>query len=485
VSSAAVITVILLLMSTMAMITHLIGVHTVLGAFVAGILVGESPILTRQIDERLRGLITGLFMPVFFGMAGLSTDLTVLRDPGLLLLTVALVLIASIGKFGGAFAGGALGGLTPRESYALASGMNARGSTEVIIATIGLSMGVLSQNLFSMIVTMAILTTMAMPPMLRGALSRLPLGNDEKARLEREEFEQKDFVANLERLLLAVDEGANAKFASRVAGLLAGTRGLPITVLHVGARAKQQEGKRQDEESHEAVVREAAAAIAEADQESVGDVEVTTRTRAAQKAADAVVEEARKGFDLLVVGMENVLGKDGFDKKVEDVASGFKGPVALVAAKGVHLKQPASAEFRILVPVSGSAVSRRGAEVAGALARSSPYPLRVVYVSTTTDKGARRRGASMSLASEEGILKDAAAAAACYDVDVRTTLRANATPEEGILQEIETSGADLVVLGVDRIQGDSLNFGGIAAAVLGKSKVSVLLIADGEANRKD
>jgi Kef-type K+ transport system membrane component KefB/nucleotide-binding universal stress UspA family protein len=485
VSSAAVITVILLLMSTMAMITHLIGVHTVLGAFVAGILVGESPILTRQIDERLRGLITGLFMPVFFGMAGLSTDLTVLRDPGLLLLTVALVLIASIGKFGGAFAGGALGGLTPRESYALASGMNARGSTEVIIATIGLSMGVLSQNLFSMIVTMAILTTMAMPPMLRGALSRLPLGNDEKARLEREEFEQKDFVANLERLLLAVDEGANAKFASRVAGLLAGTRGLPITVLHVGARAKQQEGKRQDEESHEAVVREAAAAIAEADQESVGDVEVTTRTRAAQKAADAVVEEARKGFDLLVVGMENVLGKNGFDKKVEDVASGFKGPVALVAAKGVHLKQPASAEFRILVPVSGSAVSRRGAEVAGALARSSPYPLRVVYVSTTTDKGARQRGASMSLASEEGILKDAAAAAACYDVDVRTTLRANATPEEGILQEIETSGADLVVLGVDRIQGDSLNFGGIAAAVLGKSKVSVLLIADGEANRKD
>jgi Kef-type K+ transport system membrane component KefB/nucleotide-binding universal stress UspA family protein len=484
VSSAAVITVILLLMSAMAMITHLIGVHTVLGAFVAGILVGESPILTRQIDERLRGLITGLFMPVFFGMAGLSTDLTVLRDPDLLLLTVALVLIASIGKFGGAFAGGALGGLTPRESYALASGMNARGSTEVIIATIGLSMGVLSQNLFSMIVTMAILTTIAMPPMLRGALSRLPLGNDEKIRLEREEFEQNDFVANLERLLLAVDEGANAKFASRITGLLAGARGLPVTVLHVGARAKQQEGKRQDEDSHEAIVREAATAIAEADRESVGDVEVTTRAPA-QGAAAAVAEEARKGFDLLVVGMENVLGKDGFDKKIEDVASGFKGPVALVAAKGVHLKQPASAEFRILVPVSGSALSRRGAEIAGALARSSPHPLRVVYVSTTRDKGARRHSASMSLASEEGILKDAVAAAALYDVDVRATLRTNAAPEEGILQEIETSGADLVVLGVDRIKGESLNFGGVATAILSKSKVSVLLIADGEANRKD
>ena len=91
----------------------------------------------------------------------------------------------------------------------------------------------------------------------------------------------------------------------------------------------------------------------------------------------------------------------------------------------------------------------------------------------------------MSLASEEGILKDAAAAAARYDVDVRTTLRANAAPEEGILQEIETSGADLVVLGGDRIKGKSLNFGGVATAILSKSRVSVLLIADGEANRKD
>src|SRR4051812_38876279 len=184
VSSGAVVTVILLLMCVMALITHAIGVHTVLGAFVAGVLVGESPMLTRQIDERLRGLITSLFMPVFFGLAGLSAGLTLLKDPQLLLLTAVLVLIASFGKFGGAYVGGAIGGLNRRECFALASGMNARGSTEVIIATIGLSMGVLSQNLFSMIVTMAVLTTMAMPPMLRTALARLPLGDEEKARLE-------------------------------------------------------------------------------------------------------------------------------------------------------------------------------------------------------------------------------------------------------------------------------------------------------------
>jgi Kef-type K+ transport system membrane component KefB/nucleotide-binding universal stress UspA family protein len=481
VSSAAVITVILLLMCGMALTTHLIGVHTVLGAFIAGVLVGESPILTRQIDERLRGLITALFMPVFFGLAGLSADLTLLKDYNLLLLTGALVLIASIGKFGGAYVGGALGGLSRRESFALASGMNARGSTEVIIATIGLSMGVLSQNLFSMIVTMAILTTIAMPPMLRAALAQLPLGKDEKARLEREELEQKGFVANLERLLLAVDESANAKFASHIAGLLAGSRGIPITVLHVGSRAKIQEKRREDAQSHEAVVKNAAKATAEIDEESKGDVDVTTRARQ-RKAGDAVVDEARKGFDLLLVGMDKVTGGgDGFDAKVRDLTAGFEGPLAIVVAKGRHLKPPETNNFKILVPVSGTAVSRRGAEIAVALARLGNTGLRLVYVSARRDKGVRRGNGSVSVLNEEAILKDAAALAARYDVDVTTSLRVNTAPEDAIVQEIRTSGADLVVMGVDRIQGDVLNFGSVAAAVLGKSKASVLLISNGEA----
>src|SRR5476651_1030933 len=81
VSEFAVITAILAIMAGMAMTTHLIGVHTVLGAFVAGVLIGESPILTKHIDEQLRGLITAFFAPVFFGIAGLSADLTIFADP--------------------------------------------------------------------------------------------------------------------------------------------------------------------------------------------------------------------------------------------------------------------------------------------------------------------------------------------------------------------------------------------------------------------
>src|SRR5437870_1896420 len=232
-SEFPVITTILVIMGAMALLTHFIGVHTVLGAFVAGVLIGESPILSKHIDQQLRGLILAFFMPVFFGIAGLSADLTILKDPGLALMALGLIAIASIGKFAGAFIGGEIGGLTRREALALACGMNARGSTEVIVAAIGLSMGALSQNLFTMIVAMALSTTMAMPPMLRWALKRVPIRKSEQERLEREEFEAKGFVPNLERLLLAVDESTNGKFAANLAGLLAASRGIPITVLSV------------------------------------------------------------------------------------------------------------------------------------------------------------------------------------------------------------------------------------------------------------
>ena len=478
VSAAPVITVILVLMGVMALITHLIGVHTVLGAFVAGILVGESPILTRQIDERLRGLISSFFMPVFFGLAGLSADLSVLRDPSLLMLTGLLVVIASVGKFGGAFVGGTLGGLNARESLALASGMNARGSTEVIIATIGLSIGVLSQNLFTMIVTMAIVTTMAMPPMLRAALARLPMNEEEKERLEREEFEKRGFIANLERPLLAVDESPNATFAAHVAGLIAGMRGLPITVLHIGKHAEEQEKGRH--ESHEAVVKKAAETVSANGDGNAGSIDVVTRTGRAEL-GETIADEARKGFDLLVVGVAKVAAaKDRFDRKIEDIAATFDGPLAIVAAKGKHLKQPMPDALNILVPVSGSAVSKRGAEIAVALAGSGS--LRVIYVATTRDKGAQR-GTSRGLSQEMGILKDTSDLAARYDVDITTTLRLNRVPEAAILREIDTTDIDLVVMGVDRIQADHLSFGGVADAVLRQSKVSVLLVSSGEARQ--
>jgi Kef-type K+ transport system membrane component KefB/nucleotide-binding universal stress UspA family protein len=293
VGEVPVVTAILIIMGAMALTTNLIGVHTVLGAFVAGILVGESPILTRHIDEQLRGLVVALFMPIFFAVAGLHADLTHLRDPTLFFLTIGLILIASLGKFAGAFVGGALGGLSARESLALGCGMNARGSTEVIIGSIGLSMGALSQDLFTMIVAMAMVTTMAMPPTLRWAFARLPLRQEERARIEREAFEATGFVTNIERLLVAADHSANGKLARHLADMLAQSRGIPMTVLHLGRGEPVRcfEGAASGKnETSETEARETRARRL--------DVAVHVGSLAPEA---AVSQEARKGYDLLVI----------------------------------------------------------------------------------------------------------------------------------------------------------------------------------------
>ena len=223
------------------MMTQLLGVRTVLGAFMAGVLIGESPILTDHIQGQLRGMITAFFMPIFFGMSGLAADLTILKDWQAGGADRALlVAIASIGKFSGAFAGAMLGRLTWREGVALGCAMNARGSTEVIVASIGLSMGALSQNLYTMIVTMAVITTMAMPPMLRAALAGLPMSKEEEIRIAREAMDQKGFLPNLERLLLAVDDSAVGRMAARLAGLLAGAQGMPVTMLKLEADMRRR-----------------------------------------------------------------------------------------------------------------------------------------------------------------------------------------------------------------------------------------------------
>jgi nucleotide-binding universal stress UspA family protein len=521
-SEFAVITTILVIMGAMALITHLIGVHTVLGAFVAGILVGESPILTRHIDEQLRGIITAFFAPVFFGVAGLSADLTVLADPTMALLTVGLIVIASIGKFGGAFVGAELGGLTRREGFALACGMNARGSTEVIIATVGLSMGALNQNLFTMIVAMAVLTTTAMPPTLRWALARIPLRKEEKQRLDREEQEEKGFVANLERLLVAVDDSTNGKFASRVTGMLAGTHAMPTTVLHIpdaskieakkpskdedeaaakgekadknGKSDKEKEKNKEKEDTKKAkesdkkeekkaedageVVKEAAKEIKakQKDDEKVdAPVDVTTIVREAPD-ADVIAEEAKKGYDMLIIGLEETVArKNEFHESVTGIALGFEGPLLVTDVRG-HLEKEPEDKLSILVPVNGTEVSRRGAEVAITMARASKAPLTVLYVAAREAKRGGRRG-SRSRRYEEAILKDIVAIAEGYNMSIRTAVLADRSPDEAIMREAERRKHNLVVVGVGRRPGEKLFFGDTAAALLEDSKRSLIFVA--------
>jgi Kef-type K+ transport system membrane component KefB/nucleotide-binding universal stress UspA family protein len=494
-SDFPVITTILVIMAVMALTTQLIGVNTVLGAFVAGILIGQSPILTRHIEEQLRGLIVALFMPVFFGISGLNADLTILRSPTLAVLAVGLIVIASIGKFVGAFVGGTIGGLSRAESLALGCAMNARGSTEVVVASLGLSGGLLTQNLFTLIVGMAIVTTTAMPPMLRWSLKRVPLRKKERLRLEREELDAKGFVTNLERLLLATDDSANGKFAAHLAGIIAGSGGKPTTIIDLTATAKNK-GEAMDEaaatgrqrsakrsakevgEGLEETVKSAAEATTwlEANPAEGKPAKLDVITRPALDPA-AIAAEARKGYDLFVIGIANVRDpKGGFSRDLSRITQGFEGPLALADMRDrAHL---ARQRGRILIPVSGTEVSRRGAEVGLALARANDDQVTALYV-TRTNSPAGRSSAARRLVTrrdELAVLNDIAALSERYDVPLRTSTRTDMAPDEAILREAGR-GYDLLVLGVSRRSGDLLFLGNTAAAVLERSPTSNLFVA--------
>jgi nucleotide-binding universal stress UspA family protein len=487
----------------------------VLGAFVAGILVGQSPILTKQIDQQLRGVITALFMPIFFGLAGLTADLTILGNPETLMLTAGLIAIATIGKFSGAFAGGSLGGLRFPESLAIACGMNARGSTEVIVATIGLSMGVLSKDLFTMIVTMAVLTTLAMPPMLRWSLGRLPMREEERQRIEREEFEAKGFMPNVERLLLAVDDSPNGKFMAHLTGLLAGRRGTPTTLLRMQGpegetqtREERESGTEGDLKAGADTARDAhdveqAAAEAAALEEMTGKateadvpskpkkpaeptdleekpkaatpvISVIRAEASAEQAEEIVARESRKGYDLMMVGVDETLGPDGaLHADLARMVAGFEGPLGVTIARGKHRKDP-TRRLKILVPVSGNNVSRRAAEVAVMLARAQGVPVTFLYVSSGKRTG-RRSGALHQ--HEQAALKELVTWAERYDTEARISVHTDMSPEDAILGEVKRHRFDLVVMGVNRRPGEALFFGNVAGAVIADAEASVLLLS--------
>jgi Kef-type K+ transport system membrane component KefB/nucleotide-binding universal stress UspA family protein len=482
VSEVPVITMILVIMGCMALTTYLIGVHTVLGAFVAGVLIGQSPILTRHIDAQLRGLITALFAPVFFGVAGVGTDLSVFKDPSLIWLAFLVVAIASVGKFAGAFIGGRVGGLTLRESLALGCGMNARGSTEVIIATIGLSSGVLSESLYTVIVAMAVLTTTAMPPTLRWALARVPLSQEEKERLEREDFEARGFVTNMERLLIVADASANGTFASRLAGLVAGGNGMPTTLVELGPPAGPETGRRDADRAHAVhAAAEAAKAVGTEDDRVAANVDVV-RPKADTAAETAVANEAAKGYDFLMIGVEPLATKGAFDDRVNAIADEFEGPLGVVAARGSHQEDTMHSQLNVLVPMTGTEVSLHATEVGVALARATGSPITALYISTGEGRRVRRKGApGQPRQRAEAILKEAVEVADRYGVAMRTAVKKSTAIAETILREAAATRHTLIVMGVNRRPGDALFFGDMAATILERSARSILFVSGSRA----
>jgi Kef-type K+ transport system membrane component KefB len=215
--------------------TELIGVHLIFGAFLFGIVMprpdraGDSTAaqLRQQVLDRLEHLGTLLLLPVFFVIAGLQIDLTLIDIGGLGELA-AILAVAVGGKFAGAFWGARLGGVDSRRAGAIAALMNTRGLTEIVILTVGLELGVLDHRLYSLMVVMALVTTVMTGPLLR------VLHPPERVRQEVAETEAAAVVEpSAHRVLVALGVGTPAPLVGVGLALVGPHRPAELVLSHL------------------------------------------------------------------------------------------------------------------------------------------------------------------------------------------------------------------------------------------------------------
>lgn len=174
--------ILLVLVFFSAMITSEIGIFAIFGGFVMGVLLHAEQALVEAWKDKVADLVTVFFLPIFFTYSGLRTDIAGLDSLELWMWCALAIVLATIGKYGGCYLGARLTGLGVHESRNIAILMNTRALMELIVLNVGRDLGVIPQNIFTMMVLMAIFTTVVTAPCLRRWLPRIgheiPIGRD-------------------------------------------------------------------------------------------------------------------------------------------------------------------------------------------------------------------------------------------------------------------------------------------------------------------
>jgi Kef-type K+ transport system membrane component KefB len=149
-----------------AWVTEMIGIHALFGAFLLGAVIPHDSVLARRLTQKMHDVVTVLFLPAFFAFTGLRTEIGLMSGAGDWLVCGAIILVATLGKFGGTLAAARATGTGWREGAALGILMNTRGLMELVVLNIGLDLKVISPTLFAMMVVMALVTTVLTTPVL-------------------------------------------------------------------------------------------------------------------------------------------------------------------------------------------------------------------------------------------------------------------------------------------------------------------------------
>ena len=455
----------------LAVLTQVARSDAVLGAYIAGILIGRSRFFQRRIATQLESLTMAVFAPVFFATAGLRIDLAGLGN-GTALMWAAIILgLAVVTKLVGAFGAAKLASLSSREGLALAIGLNCRGAVEVVIATVGLTIGVLSSTAYAAIVLMAIVTSVMAPPLLRLVVRDWPGEPEEQERLEREEAMERNLLVRDSRLLLPSRGGPSSEAVAHVLHA-AWPAEVPVTILSVD-----------DDQGHEPDLSGVRAAFE--------DREVECR-HVEGDPLKALLDEAKLGYGALGVG-----ARDGFTEggsvlsPVGDALLGASPLPMVIVRRG----KSASAQQRFrcaLVPVAGTPASRTAQELAYNLARSTGTQVLLTHVVSRPAPDPYPRGheamarthaqvaASTEVASS--VLEQAREHAAEHSIDARSTVREGTAIADELLAEAAAADADVIVLGttIRRMKGRAF-LGHTVEHVLDQAEATVVVVATPDA----
>jgi len=163
-TSQVAIVMVALLLSALA--TEWIGIHALFGAFFLGAMIPHDSPLAEQLGKHIENIVVVLFLPAFFAFTGMRTQIGLVSGWQDWLLCAVIILVATVGKFGGTLVAARIAGQSWRDSSALGVLMNTRGLMELIVLNIGLDLAIITPRLFAMMVIMALVTTIATTPIL-------------------------------------------------------------------------------------------------------------------------------------------------------------------------------------------------------------------------------------------------------------------------------------------------------------------------------
>lgn len=439
------VTVAVLVALAFAVATQWIGVEGVLGAFIAGIVLGRSRFQQDAVLGHIESITVAFLAPVFFATAGLRVDLGLLVDNDAVGWAALLIAVAIIAKFIGSYVGARWARLSRREGVALGAGLNARGALEVVIATVGLSLGVLNDTAYTAVVLVPLITSLLSAVGLRLAVRNWEGTETERTRLEKEEALASNVIVRDERILFPTRSGRHSLVAAQILHF-AWPPEAEVTIARV-----LREGERPDDVSIEPVLN----VFHERDHE------VTSVSW--NGAASELAAEARLGFGVIGVGVADIHANDGDPHPhgadtptlLGDLASQLLDETTvplLIArpARGQEGRLPAIG--RVVVPVSGGRSSRAAQEVAFSISADLGTEVVLAHV---VDRPAPNRVSRLLGRTAvddrtevgERLLQEASERAAAGGVQVRTELRRSESPADALVALVHESEADLVLVG--------------------------------------